>query len=94
MAEKNGFNITKLIFQNMCVWQCGAVVKEFLASADEPGSTLGEAAFSVSLYSFLLLLLLIITIRGALARATRARSGAPWVRKFGKLSIRENLVMT
>ena len=23
-----------------------------------------------------------------------ARSGAPWVRKFGKLSIRENLVMT
>ena len=36
MAEKNGFNITKLIFQNMCVWQCGAVVKEFLASADEP----------------------------------------------------------
>ena len=24
----------------------------------------------------------------------RARSGAPWVRKFGKLSIPENLVMT
>ena len=24
---------------------------------------------------------------GALARASRARSGAPWVRKFGKLSI-------
>ena len=31
---------------------------------------------------------------GALARAKRAPSGAPWVRKFGKLSIRENLVMT
>ena len=31
---------------------------------------------------------------GALARAKRARSGAPWVTKFGKLSIRENLVMT
>ena len=31
---------------------------------------------------------------GASARAKRARSGAPWVRKFGKLSIRENLVMT
>ena len=31
---------------------------------------------------------------GALARAKRARSEAPWVRKFGKLSIRENLVMT
>ena len=29
-----------------------------------------------------------------LARAKRARSGAPWLRKFGKLSIRENLVMT
>ena len=28
-----------------------------------------------------------------LARAKRARSGAPWVRKFGKLSIPENLVM-
>ena len=72
MAEKNGFNITKLIFQNMCVWQCGAVVKEFLASADEPGSTPGEAEFSVSLYSFLLLLLLllliIIIISGALSR--------------------------
>ena len=27
-----------------------------------------------------------------LARASRARSGAPWVRKLGKLSIRENLV--
>ena len=32
MAEENGFDITKLIFQNICVWQCGAVVKEFLAS--------------------------------------------------------------
>ena len=31
---------------------------------------------------------------GALARAKRARSGAPWVRKFGKPSIPENLVMT
>ena len=69
MAEKNGFDITKLIFQNMCEWQCGAVVKEFLASADEPGSTPGEAAFSVSLYSFLL----IIIISGALAREARAQ---------------------
>ena len=31
---------------------------------------------------------------GAPARAKCARSGAPWVRKFGKLSIQENLVMT
>ena len=31
---------------------------------------------------------------GAPARAKRGRSGAPWVRKFGKLSIPENLVMT
>ena len=31
---------------------------------------------------------------GAPARASHARSGAPWVRKFGKLSISENLVMT
>ena len=28
------------------------------------------------------------------SRARSARSGAPWVTKFGKLSIRENLVMT
>ena len=73
MAEKNGFNITKLIFQNICVWQCGAVVKEFLASADEPGSTPGEATFSVSLYSFLLLLIIIIS--EALARAKRSTMG-------------------
>ena len=33
------------------------------------------------------------TNRGALALEARAR-GAPWVRKFGKLSIRENLVVT
>ena len=31
---------------------------------------------------------------GAPACAKRARSVAPWVRKFGKLSITENLVMT
>ena len=31
---------------------------------------------------------------GALARAKRERSGAPWVRKCGKLSNQENLVMT
>ena len=31
---------------------------------------------------------------GAVARAKRARSGPPWVRKFGKPSNRENLVMT
>ena len=31
---------------------------------------------------------------GALARVKRERSGAPWVKKFGKLSNRENLVMT
>ena len=36
----------------------------------------------------------IIINSGAPARAKRARSGAPWVRKFGKLSIPENLVMT
>ena len=32
--------------------------------------------------------------QGGYSGAPRARSGAPWVRKFGKLSIRENLVMT
>ena len=52
MTEKNGFDITKLIFQNMCELQFGAVVKELLAAADEPGSTPGDTAFSVSLYPF------------------------------------------
>ena len=37
---------------------------------------------------------LIENYSGAPARAKRARSGAPWVRKFGKLFIPENLVMT
>ena len=51
-AEKNGFDITKLIFQNKYVWQSGAAVKELLAAADEPGSTPGDTSFSVSLYGF------------------------------------------
>ena len=53
-AEKNGFDITKLIFQNMYVWQCGAAVTELLAAADETGSTSGDTAFSVSLYRLFL----------------------------------------
>ena len=53
-AEKNGFDITNLIFQNMYVWQCGAAVKELLTAADEPGSTSGDTAFSVSLYRLVL----------------------------------------
>ena len=45
-AEKNGFDITKLIFQNVCtVCLCGAVVKELLARADLPGSTPGGSVF-------------------------------------------------
>ena len=56
-AEKNGFDITKLIFQNMYAWQCGTAVKELLAAADEPGSTPGDTAFPVSsLYRFFLFL--------------------------------------
>ena len=53
MAEKNVFDITKLIFQNICVWPCGAAVRELLAPANELGSTLGDA-ISVSLYRFFL----------------------------------------
>ena len=62
MAKKNGFDITKLVFQNMCVWQCGAVVKEFLASADELGSTPSDVAFSVSLYSFVILTIILFSL--------------------------------
>ena len=53
MAEKNGFDLTKFIFQNMCVWQWGAVVKKFLALADAWGR-LPATLFSVSLYPFFL----------------------------------------
>ena len=35
-----------------------------------------------------------LNIIAELSHAKRACSGAPWVRKFGKLSIQENLVMT
>ena len=45
MAEKNCFDMTKLIFQIMCACLCGAVVKELLARADKPGSTPVDAAF-------------------------------------------------
>ena len=43
MAEKNCFDMTKLIFQIMC--HCGAVVKELLERADKPGSTPGDPVF-------------------------------------------------
>ena len=55
MAEKNCFDMTKLIIISNHVCHCGAVVKELLAPADKPGSTPGDAA-SVSLYSFFFLL--------------------------------------
>ena len=51
MAEKTGFDLTKFIFQNMCVWQCGAV--KFLALADAWGSTLGDAIFCFIVSFFL-----------------------------------------
>ena len=44
MAEKNCFDMTKLIVQIVC--HCGAVVKELLACADKPGSTPVDAVFS------------------------------------------------
>ena len=57
--------------------------------------------YSCHLYSFVtcrfvlyLATVIVIHFSGALERAKRGCSGAPWVRKFGKLSIRENLVMT
>ena len=53
MAEKNGFDLTKFIFQNMCVWQWGAVVKKFLALADVWGSTPGDAIFCFIVSFFL-----------------------------------------
>ena len=54
LCRKKWFWYNQIIFQNMYVWQCGAAVKELLAAADEPGSTPGDTAFSVSLYRFFL----------------------------------------
>ena len=53
MAEKNGFDLTKFIFQNMCVWQWAPVVKKFLALADAWGSTSGDAIFCFIVSFFL-----------------------------------------
>ena len=57
--------------------------------------------YSCHLYSFVtchfvlyLATVIVIHFSGALKHAKRVRSGAPWVRKFGKVSIRENLVIT
>ena len=41
-----------------------------------------------------IIIVIVIIIIIIIAELPRARSGALWVRKFGKLSIRENLVMT
>ena len=40
------------------------------------------------------LVMLYVQFLRELSRARSARSGAPWVTNFGKLTIRENLVMT
>ena len=42
---KNGFDITKLISQIMCVIVVQNMVKELFALADKPGSTPGDAVF-------------------------------------------------
>ena len=55
-----------------------------------PKSDSNFKTHEISLKSILLIVImitLIILIAGLLARAKRAQSGAPWVRKFGKLSI-------
>ena len=55
-----------------------------------PKSESNFKTHDISLKSFLLIIIMItiiILIAELLARAKRAQSGAPWVRKFGKLSI-------
>ena len=51
MAEKNGFDITKLIFQIMCVtvvqWS-----KKLVARADITGSTPGDAVVCFLVFVF------------------------------------------
>ena len=46
----------------MCVWQCGAVVKELLASADERGSTLGDRIFCFFISFFFLFILCFLVL--------------------------------
>ena len=48
MAEKNGLDMTNLIF-HAC--HCGAVVRQLLARADELGSTPGDADVFLSVQS-------------------------------------------
>ena len=45
MAERNCFDMTKLIFRNDVCYR-GAVVKELFARADKAGSTPGNVIFS------------------------------------------------
>ena len=51
MAEKNCFDMTKLIFSNH-VCHCGAVVKELFERADKPGPTPRDAVFCLFVPSF------------------------------------------
>ena len=60
MAEKNCFDMTKLIFQIMC--HCGAVVKELLERADKPGSTPDDVIFCFFVPFFLCLVSFFNTI--------------------------------
>ena len=52
LCREKWFWYNQINSSNKYVWQCGAAVKELLAAADEPGSTPGNTAFSVSLYRF------------------------------------------
>ena len=62
-AEKNGFDITKLIFQNVStVCLRGAVVKELLARADLPGSTPGGIVFCFFVPCFFFFSLCFLTL--------------------------------
>ena len=75
MAEKNCFDVTKLIFQNMCVTAGGAVVKELLAPADKPGSTPGDAVFCFfvsffSLFGLFLRLFFVLALFSLFLRLT------------------------
>ena len=64
MAEKNCFDMTKLIFQIMrvTVRYCGAAVKELPERAEKPGSTPGDAVFCFFVPFFSLFSLSFLTL--------------------------------
>ena len=100
---KDSTSICILMLNSRCVTPAGVIVKKlfmilqmtiflffFFFLLYQEGKIGNRLNLQKIKFTFPLTFVLI----AELPRAKRASSGAPWVRKFGKLSIREHLVMT